>query len=481
MEFINRETELKQLQNYSNLSKERLMFTAISGLRRVGKTTLVEEFIKEHPALFFFIYETKTSEELLGEFTEILRKNKVITELENLATWQIFFETLFLRCQDKVIIFDEFQNFYDVDRSVFSILQRLVDQNKNTRIHFIILGSIVSLFRRIFEDKKEPLYGRISASIILKPFKMKSSFYALEKLGYKDIEKKIIIYSIFGGFPKYYATLEQFNLRSKEIIEIIDYLFIIENAPLESEVPQILKQEFGKRSSVYYAIVHAIAIGKNKLNEIAGFVGVKESSITRHLSELEEKFDIIVAIRPFGIKKMTRYKINHPLIRFWFMFIYEKFSEYSLKKSDDFLEFIGTNLNNFIGRRFEEICCEFLIDLNSNNKTPFVFEEISNWWGSARVPSPDSLTTQRKEIEIDLIALNKKERKIAFIECKWQNKINPLEIAQELTQKAKFVNWNFKKRKEIFIIIARSFTKKISQFEGNNVVCYDLDDFEKVE
>ena len=367
MDFINREKELKQLEEYYRLSKNKPLAIAISGLRRVGKTTLIKEFIKNKKSIYFFVYESKTSIELLREFSEELRNNKIITDLEKIESWAVFFHIVFNRCQGYVLVFDEFQNFYNIDRSVYSVIQRNFDECKNP-MNIIFLGSLIGLFKKIFEDKKQPLYGRISAKINLKPFSFKDSISVLKYLKYTDLENVLKIYSLFGGFPKYYASLEQFDLIDKGYLEIINYLFLQENAPLENEVLNILKQEFGRRSPLYYSILYSIASGKTKLNEIAASVNLRGSSITRHLLELEEKFELIKSIKPLNNEKSKRYFINHPLVLFWFKFIYGKFSDYEIRDVKDLSIFIEKGFNTFFGRRFEEICKEFILELNNKNK-----------------------------------------------------------------------------------------------------------------
>ncbi len=470
MKFINRQEELQKLEEYYKLSQRQLMTIAISGLRRVGKTTLVKEFINNKKSLYFFVYDSKTSVELLREFTEELHHHNIITELEAVSSWKVFFDILFQRCKHYVLVFDEFQNFYTIDTSVFSILQRNCDEHKSTPLNIILLGSLIGLFRTIFEDKKEPLYGRISTSIYLQPFSLPHSLEALRILHYKKIDEMLKMYSIFGGFPKYYASMEQFHLLNKSCLEVIDYLFIQDNAPLETEVTTILKQEFGKRSSLYYSILHSIAMGKTKINEIANNVHMKESSITRHLAELENKFNLITSLRPLDNRKNTRYHITHPLIVFWFAFVYDKFSHYSLKDASQIMNDIESKFNTFFGRRFEDICKDFLTGLNKKNKLPFQLDYLSNWFGSARE------NNERKEIEIDLVGLNKKQNKILFVECKWTDDVNPYTLLQELREKSKHVQWHTNERDEYFYLIAKSFSKSI---EEKNVVLLDLKDMQK--
>lgn len=471
MKFVNRENELKQLNQHYQYSKKKQMLVAISGLRRVGKTTLVKEFIKNKKSLYFFIYDYKSSKDLLAEFSQELKGYKIITEFEKVDTWNDFFKVIYTRCENYIIVFDEFQNLYNIDKSIFSIFQKQIDENQNKKIMFVVLGSLIGLFKKILEDKKEPLYGRINYKLNLKPFTLQSSIVALKQLGYKDIEHMFYIYSIFGGFPKYYALLEDTQSYNLDYKAVINKLFLVNNAPLENEVNSILKQEFGKRSSLYYSILFAIAKGYTKLNEIANFTNTKGSSITRYLIDLEQRFDIIKTVKPINNKKSTRYYIKHPILKFWFRFIYSKFSAYNLKLSDQLLNEITKDYDSYFGRTFEEICKDVLINLNTQKKLPFVAEYIKNWWGFKRE------NTLRKEIEIDQILFSEKESKIMFVECKWQTKVSVDSILPDLKEKAENVNWKKGKRKEYYCIIAKSFKNKPKQ---DNLLLIDLEDIKKI-
>jgi len=470
VDFINRKKELSLLKEYDVLSKDRLFFLAISGLRRVGKTTLVKEYIKsKKKSIYFFVYDNKTSLELLNEFSDELRSKNIISDLEKITTWKEFLNVLFTRCVNYTIIFDEFQNFYNIDSSFFSELQRFIDDNQNQKIYLIVLGSLISLFKKIFEDKKEPLYGRLSNKILLKPFTIKESLNTLKIIKFKDFENILKLYFIFGGFPKYYNTIDQFKLNNKEFIDIINYLFIQENAPLENEVNTILKLEFGRRSALYYSILSSISKGYTKLYEIAGYTGTRESSITRILIDLEVKFELIKSIRPLGNKKDTRYFIKHPLVLFWFKFIYRKYSDYELNKENIIVK-SKNELNKYFGKRFEVICKEFLLYMNKNGKLPFIFDYIENWWGYKREDN------KRVAVEIDLISFNDESKKILFTEIKWSEKVDAERILFKLKEKASFVNWNLNTRNNYYCIIAKSFKKKIKE---DNVLLFDLNDLKK--
>ncbi|MDP2973896.1 MAG: AAA family ATPase, partial [Candidatus Diapherotrites archaeon] len=159
MRFIDRERELGELKEIGALSRKKLFVVALYGLRRVGKTRLLLEFLGEK-GLYFFVNKNKTSGDLLGEFQEILRKGKVLNELEAVDSWDKFFEVLVKR-EVQAVVFDEFQNFSFVEPAVFGIMQKTIDLNENRAGLLVLSGSLIGLMKNLFNSSKEPLYGRI--------------------------------------------------------------------------------------------------------------------------------------------------------------------------------------------------------------------------------------------------------------------------------------------------------------------------------
>jgi len=159
LKFINRKAELDEFKTIRELSNKKLFVLAVYGLRRVGKTRLLIEFLKTG-GLYFFVNRNKTSEDLLFEFQEILKTNKALTELETLPSWEKFFEICTSR-KLPPLVFDEFQNFIEVEPSILGSLQKNIDLYENTPGLIIIAGSRIGLIKKAFQNAKEPLYGRI--------------------------------------------------------------------------------------------------------------------------------------------------------------------------------------------------------------------------------------------------------------------------------------------------------------------------------
>ena len=166
MKFYNRETERALLQALTQRSARFSQFTAIFGRRRVGKTELVRQHLQNR-GLYFFV-EKRPSNALLSEFSATLKSQRA--HAPAFTNWKDFFVFLFVETQRQpaIVVFDEFQNFLAVDPSVYSILQGVWDDwHKPAKIHLIAIGSVVGLMKKVFQDAKEPLYGRLTQEIDL--------------------------------------------------------------------------------------------------------------------------------------------------------------------------------------------------------------------------------------------------------------------------------------------------------------------------
>jgi len=473
MRFIDRADELKTLSEIRKLSRRKFWITALYGTRRVGKTRLTLEFMKER-GLYFFVNRNKSSDALLSEFSGLLKQRKIIGELEAINSWDSFFETLVKRHRGTVV-FDEFQNFTFVDKSVFGILQKNFDLNEDKPLLMILTGSTTGLMKKIFQHRKEPLYGRIKRRLELKPMEFPSIVEMCGELKFRKMEDMVALCSIFGGFPKYYVAIEDNGLQGKSLEEILDVFFFQEDAVLEDEVQVILSQEFGRRSGLYYSILEAVASGNNSISEVASYLRAEKTSITRQIDELLNYFEILRLERPLirGKKKGLLF-INHPLLHFWFRFFYKNYSLYerrdpSLKKT------VKDQLNSFIGARFEELCREFLIQ-KMGAGLPFRFTKFGKQWG--KIPAAER---GKNVYDIDIVALNDQKKEILFVEIKWRDLSldEAKNILDELKRKAVHVQWFSKRRKEFYGLIARKIDGKEKLRDGGYFP-FDLRDLERV-
>jgi len=457
MRFIDRKAELNELNAMQKLSNNKLFVLAVYGLRRVGKTRLLLEFLKKG-GIYFFVNRNKTSDDLLLEFQEILKTNKVLGELETLPSWEKFFEICTTRPLPP-LAFDEFQNFVYVQPSILGSLQKNIDLHENNPGFIIISGSLIGLMKKTFQNVKEPLYGRIKRGIRLNPLNITSCFEAGKEL---ELEKAEIVklYLLFGGYPKYYIAIEDFDLKGKTALEIIDALLLSKSAPLDEEVTTILSQEFGGRSGIYYSILEAIAMGNNRLSSIAGYLNVPVTSITRQIGELKDNFELIEIEKPYQGKRGI-YVIKHPLLEFWFSQIYKNFSDYA-SRNPDFILKVKENLNCYYGRAFERAAREMLVAKLNLSKA-------QRQWG--KIPNAEK---GKDTYEIDLIGSSMKLS--CVFEIKWQELTytETLRLLEQLADKAKFVQRL--PTNTLFGIVAKKIDGK-EKLRTANYLVYDFDDF----
>lgn len=461
MKFINRSNELKIIRDARKSSQNKLYTLLISGNRRIGKTRLVLELFNSKD-IYLFVNKGKLSLQLLNEYEEVLKSKKILTEMESLNNWDGFFKVLFTRIKG-MVVFDEFQNFQEIDTSIFGLLQKYIDLNENNKgLLLVFLGSNIGLIKRIFEDNKSPLYGRIKRKLSLKPLKLREILHFCQELSIKQPSDIITLYSIFGGYPKYYINIEDERLQGEKIPRILDRFFLSENALLEDEVSNILSLEFGKRKGIYYDILCAIAMGNTQLKDVSSFLNKKQTTLTRQFNELVNYFGFLSnKTQFFGKNKI--YFINHPLINFWFSFFYKNFSIYT-QRLPVFFENFWKKFNTYMGFRFEEICREITLDMNLRGSLPFTMEKIGTHWGYIR-------DIERIPYEVDIVGTNIKENKLFAAECKWKEKVNPNQILYQLKEYSSLINWQKEKRKDYFTIFAKSFTKKIK-----GAACINLND-----
>ena len=425
MKFYDRETELALLQDLTERSAQYSQFTAIFGRRRIGKTELVRQHLQNR-GIYFFV-EKRPSNALLAEFSATLKSH--IAHAPAFTDWKDFFVFLFAETQHQhmVVVFDEFQNFLTVEPAIYSILQGVWDTwHKQSRIHLIAIGSVVGLMKKVFQDAKEPLYGRLTQEIDLSPLPIDATYQIATDLGFQSPTDILTLYGIFGGMPRYYEIIESMGLGGSTIPHILHQALFTPFAPFRNEMRDIILSEFGNTAHTYLAILEAIATGKTRLSEIAGPAGLPATSLSKYLRELSDLFDLIerevpITERSWKTKK-SRYKIRDPFITFWMRFIYRQLSIYESGNFPYFLNRLNTSISEFMGFAFENITREVLIKLNHHNAAPFYFHRIGRWWD--------------RQSEIDLVALNPETRQSLFVECKWTSTPVGTDVLQALKHRA---------------------------------------------
>ena len=215
--FVNRANELKTLN--SEFSRTNSTFTVIYGRRRVGKTTLIREFIRDKKAIYYYATEINLAMQLRSftqDILDILGMSHIVFE-----SFEDAFIFLAKRIGDRrfVLVIDEYQNLVKVEKSFSSMLQKVWDMYlKETNIHLILCGSTISMMHSEILNYSAPLYGRSTTIIHLKPL---LAHYIHDFVPHLDSEEFMKIYASFGTIPKYlemYHKEKSFKENIKEVV-----------------------------------------------------------------------------------------------------------------------------------------------------------------------------------------------------------------------------------------------------------------------
>lgn len=420
MKFYDRENEISVLRALDDNSFDVAQFTVIVGRRRTGKTTLVQHALGERGMIYLFV--GKKSE----QFQCIQFQKEVETVLGIHIHGQItrFSDLLkeimiYSRHTKVTVMIDEFQRLAELDPGIVSEIQDVWDTyHAESHIHLIACGSIYSMMHRIFEDSHEPLFGRKTAKMEIKPFSI-----AVLKGILRDhnpaytAEDLLMLYSITGGVAKYVAQLMDDGCRNSE--DMLNAVCKGTSIFLE-EGSELLVGEFGRQYQIYYSILQLIASGVTSQSQIDSIIG---KNTGRYLDTLENEYSLIRKQRPMWAKpasKGVKYYINDCFLMFWFRFIEGNRSMVELGKYGLLIEAIKRDYSLFSGIMLEKYFRQKYAEMDS-------VTEVSNWWDS------------NSENEIDLIAIEKLNRKATIAEVKRNaRKYNP----ELLKRKYEFIKKN---------------------------------------
>lgn len=414
MKFYDREPELEMLQRIESRSATIAQMTTVVGRRRVGKTTLLKVAFTRTPMLYFFVAR-KNEALLCDEFTREIQE-KLGFSLGSFQRFSDLFQAI-MQLSEKInftLVIDEFQEFDNINQSVFSDMQNSWDSAKEkSKLNLILCGSIYSLMKRIFENSKEPLFGRATSKIILKPFTLSTIKEILADYhpGYSN-EDLLAFYMVTGGVAKYVELLVINEAFTKAAI--LNTMFR-ENSFFLNEGRDVLIEEFGKEYGNYFSILSLIASSKNDRSSMESVLNI---SVGGYLDRLEKDFNLIKRIRPFMARegsRNNRYKIEDNFLNFWFRFNYKYRSAIEITNFDYVRDIVERDYETYSRIILEKYFQQQLIESKQ-------YSDIQGYWDS------------KGENEIDIVAINERDKRLEFYEVKR----NPDKISLEVLKRKSF-------------------------------------------
>lgn len=409
MKFYDRESELERLHGMQRLSQHGGRMTFVVGRRRIGKTMLLLEATRNTTTLYFFV--ARKSEVLLcQDFIGEIRHKLAIPVLGEFKSFTDLFRLLLEHSKSVSfnLIVDEFQEFQYINPSVYSDMQHHWDLNKaGSRMNLLLCGSVYSMMQQIFENRKEPLFGRADMKLHVRSFPVPVLKEILQdhhpEWSHGDL---LALYTLTGGIPRYIQWF--IDHRSLTLEKMVKFI-ASPDSPVIQEGRSMLIQEFGKDYAVYFSILAAISQGHNSRHRIESLLNQEIGG--GYLTRLERDYGLISRVRPIFSKsesRSIRYVLSDPFLTFWFRFIF-KYSHFIESGGyDELRSVILRDYATFSGLSLERYFMEKLTGEGG-------FTRIGGYWDS------------KGENEIDLIAVNDLEKRAVLMEIK----VKPAQLRME--------------------------------------------------
>ena len=479
--FIGRERELKFLEDKYTEKKGQLI--VLYGRRRVGKTETLREFCKDKPHIFFSCTQT-TGRVQLAKFSARILKEDIPARqyVSEFADWEKAFRAILdlpYGDRKKLIVIDEFPYMCRGDKSIPSILQNLWDTAfKDSNVMIILCGSAMSFMEKELLAEKNPLYGRATG------------IYKMNKMGFYDAARffpgysardKVLTYAVLGGIPHY---LNQFS-PELSVEENIKRNILTKGSVLYSEVDFLLHQEL-RETPIYNSIIEAVALGNTRLNDISQKSLVENTSKTsvylKNLMELgsvEREFSVDAGEKEKANTARGTYRLTDNFFRFWYAFGFANLSQLEDGDTDGVYEYlVGPALHEFASLAFEDVCREYVRELQKKNELPFRYAKMGRWTGKTTTVRGREAENRIAETEIDILAISRGAKEYLVGECKFKGSAfsysEYLDTAAKLAplrEKAKFYYALFSESGFDDRIIAEAQTKEeLSLFDLETIV-----------
>ncbi|MDZ7333153.1 MAG: ATP-binding protein [candidate division KSB1 bacterium] len=411
--------------------ENRPQLIALWGKRRVGKTELVKQFIKDKPHIYFLGESTHEAEQLkrfslaVGEVF-----NEPLLKIKGFDNWLELFRYLKDKNQRLVVVVDEFPYLIISNRAIPSVFQHGWDEYLSTsQVYLVLLGSSISMMESEVLGYRAPLYGRRTGQWQIDPM----GFFAVSDfMPNRSFGERLSHYAVAGGIPAYWL---QFSAQ-RDIWGNLTESVLSKGEPLYHEVEFILREEL-REPRFYFALLQAIAQGKRKLSEIVNATGIAQSFANKYLGVLMDLKIVskelpITEEKPLKSKKGL-YRIADEFFQFWFKYVFPHRSDLEIGNIQKVLDMIRSDWQQYVSYVYEKVAAEILWQYRENI---FPFSKVGRWW-------------QQNQM-IDLVAVNKELDAILFAEVKWSQRRVGTDILEALRAKARQVAWGSDHRKEYY-------------------------------
>lgn len=409
--IVGRASQIDALEKYLNSDSSE--FIALYGRRRVGKTFLIKEALRECLLLHFTGREGASLNQQLLNFHYALVDAGGSDSIPQNWTEAFRYLSKFLETsasETKILFFDELP-WLDSPKSGFlGALEYFWNNWASYRndIKLIVCGSATSWMLDKVINSRGGLHNRVTHRMLISPFSLNEveQYFKAKDFAYERSEI-MECYMAFGGVPYYLSLLE----KEKSVAQNVNELCFVRGAELDGEYDRLFKSLF-KNSARYSAVIDCLSRKGNGMTrqEIVDEVGlVNNGNVSTMLKELEE-CDFIRSYTPFG--KSAKDKL-YQLID-----LYTLFYSHFIKGKKTFTKNYWLKMQSTVaysswcGYAFEKICLHHLEQIASSLGIDGVINEACSWSYRAKKDEGE------KGAQIDLL-IDRSDKVVNICEMKY--------------------------------------------------------------
>jgi AAA+ ATPase superfamily predicted ATPase len=432
MGFVGREDELAQLVHWWERANDRPAL--VWGRRRVGKTSLIEQFASGLPRV---VFHTAIGDPTASELARLSASVRLagLQGLRDLEAnpyhgWRDALDHLAAEAaaEPVLLVLDEFPELLHGAPTLPGLLRAFLDSTRGrTKLRLLLCGSAVRTMWSI-QGTREPLYGRFNLTLPVFPFRPHEAAMMLPGL---PPETRALVYGLVGGMPLYLGWWQQDRSVAENLLALVGS----SGGPLLTEGRLIMETEIG--SDQGGTVLYAIAAGASKYSEIQDAAGFDP---LRALDRLQEA-RLVTRVVPAGEdpRKSRRaiYRIADNFLAFYLGPVLKHRTEIERGRGRAVVPAIERELDGHLGLPYEEAFRECLWRKAGDGSLGVDdIVEIGAWWGTAQHAGQP---TERTQVEIDAVLLAQPELTrlpVAVGEAKWGRSVNGARLRAKLTAKA---------------------------------------------
>lgn len=415
--LVGREKDLRTLEEL--YSKPGFALAGVYGRSGMGKTALLQEFLRDKNGLHFTALEAGDVLNVRS-FTQQLAA--LLPQAAAATSWEEAFTLLAQHNEEQrfVLVLDEF--YHLAHTAVCAALRTLAQTEGAQRIMVVISSSQFSFMEGGLMSAKSPLAGLLGAVVALGPLPYYEAAQLLD--GFSDKEK-LVLYACLGGAPQYLALVDS----RLTLLENLEQLYLRPSGFFYNATLLLLKQEL-RELTLYNSIMLTVAQGVTRMNEIAATLEVAPNTLNCYLRTLCS-LHLLERICPVGEdarrSKKTQYVIKDNHYYFWYHFVFTLQGVITLGRSEQAVQQVARGLDAYMQQGpFRDICQQFLRHEACQGRLPFVPVQNGTWWGmNPRL---------RLQQSVDLVFTDE-GGKVLLASCLWEQEKSDVEALAELRAK----------------------------------------------